>query len=117
MVAAPQYAAMKFVGASRRTYSKDVYFSDVAAGQIRFDAGAGAGAATPEEWQAPEPVSLVDFSVVTGLTDTTKAQITRNSVPSGDILRYTIHLTSLPLRPILNIPFAKGDRISAIQLA
>jgi len=118
MVAAPQYGQMVFVGVlTSITYNKDVYLGDVAEGLLRFDAGGGAGAASPQDWLAPEPMLLTDFAVVTGLTDTSKIQMTRNGVPTGDMLRYTIHLTSLNNRPSLRIPFRRGDRISAIQKA
>lgn len=118
MAATPQYATMVFFGRrSGMTYSKDAYLSDVAAALMRFDAGSGASSTSETNWTAPEPLTLVDFSIVTGMVDTTKAQLTKNGIPTGDILRYSIHLTSLNNRPRLNIPFFPGDKISAIQLA
>jgi hypothetical protein len=117
MAATPQYGTMNFVGASGRTYAKDIYLSDVANASVRWDDGQGAGSATLEYWVAPEPVVLVDYSQVTGTADTTKLQITKNGVSSGDILRYTIHLTTLALRPRLRIMFSAGTQISAKQLA
>ena len=117
-MATPQFGSMVFVGLrTRQSYQKDIHLADVAAALVRWDAGAGASATSPEEWRPPEPVVLRDYSQVTGTADTEKLQLTRNGVPTGDIMRYTIHLTSLPLRPVLNIPFNQGDVISAIQLA
>ena len=117
MVAAPQYGTLIFRGQSGRTYVKDVYFSDVANASARFDAGAGAGASSETFVTFKEAVTLVDFSVVTGLTDTTKLRLTQDNVPKGDILRYSIHLTTLNNRPQLVIGFAPGTRISAVQLS
>ena len=118
MVAAPQYGSIQLHGVrTKKTYAKDVYFSDVAGGALRWDDGAGAGATSGEAWRAPEPVILMDLSVVTGLTDTTKLQLTRNGVPTGDILRYSIHLTTLNNRPRLGIIFGQGDEITGLQLA
>jgi len=108
---------MIFRGRSGRNYSKDIYLSDVVAGLANWDSGGGAAATSETSWTPPEPVMLVDYAMVTGMTDTTKIQITRNSVPTGDVLRYTVHLTSLATRPMLRIPFMTGDRISANQLA
>lgn len=117
MAATPQYGTMVFQGRSGKRYSKDIYLSDVAAGLVRFDAGAGAGAASPTEWRPPELAVLVDYAQVTGTADTTKLQLTRNGIPTGDILRYTVHLTSLNNRPALRTGFLAGDVVAGIQLA
>lgn len=117
MVAAPQYSTFTFKGRSGRTYIKDAYFSDVANAMVNWDAGAGASSTSPTDWVPNEPVMLVDFSVVTGLTDTTKVQLTRNGIATGDMLRYSIHLTTLAYRPQLRIPFNPGQRIQFIQKA
>jgi len=118
MTPTPQYCQFIFRGLrSGMSYNIDGYVSDVAAALVKWDGGAGAGAASPDNWTPPEAVSLVDFTMVTGAADTTKLQITRNQVPVGAILRYTIHLTSLALRPRLNIPFLRGQKVGAIQLA
>lgn len=117
MAATPRYATFTLIGQSRKTYSLDVYFSDVAAALANFDQGSGASATSPTSWRAPEPCAIVDLSVVTGMADTTKIQVTRNQKPTGDILRLSIHETTLAYRPRLNIPFGAGQDISAIQLA
>lgn len=117
-MATPQYGSMTFVGQSGRTYTKDVYLSDVAGALVRFDSGgAGAGAATPDNWRCPEPCTLMDFAIVTGTADTTKIQIIRDSIPTGSILRYVPHLTTNALRPGLRVPFGAGQVVTAIQLA
>lgn len=119
MAATPQSGTMVFVGLlSKRTYVKDVYLSDVANALIRWDGGAGgAGAATPDHWRPREPVLLVDYSQVTGTADTTKLEMVRDSQSTGDILRYTVHLTTLSNRPRLSIGFRAGQDIQAVQRA
>lgn len=118
MAATPQYGTFSFQGlASGKTYTKDAYVSDVANARINLDDGAGASSTSENYWRVPEPVVLRDFSIVTGTADTTKLQMTRNGVPTGDILRYSIHLTTLAFRPNIMIGFAMGDDFSAIQLA
>lgn len=116
MVAAPQYSTMTFVGLrTRKTYPIDVYLSDVNGALINFDGGAGASATSPQSWTPPEPVVLVDFAIVTGMTDTTKLQPTRGGATMGIMLRYALHLSTLAQRPKLALGFAPGIDISAIQ--
>jgi hypothetical protein len=116
MAATPRYGTMILVGMrTGKTYIKDIYFPDVLAGQINWDGGAGASATSPTDWTAPEPCILTDMSVVTGMVDTTKLQILRNGIPSGDFLRYSIHETTLALRPRLRIGFNAGTRIAGLM--
>ena len=84
---------------------------------VTFDGGAGAGASSPNFWIAPENVQLIDYAMVTGTADTTKIRLTSNGKPTTHVLRYTVYLTSLNNRPPLNVKFAQGSQISAIQLA
>ena len=116
MAPAPQYGTMIFRGTSGATYVKDVYISDVNGAPIRFDSGAGASATSQDFTKFPEDVYLVDFSVVTGLTDTTKIRLTGNGSPSGYLLRYSIHVTTIATRPALAIGVNSGSNYSAIQL-
>jgi len=118
MAATPQYGTMVFLGIqSRRIYHTDVYISDVADGLVRWDGGAGAGAASPDSWTAPENCLLTDFAIVTGTADTTKIQVLRNNQPTGDFLRYTQHLTTSPARSPLTLGFVRGVQVRAIQKA
>lgn len=115
MSATPQKGSMVFVGMSGMTYTKQVYISDVNNALLRWDAGAGAGSTSPQDWMPPEPVMLTDFSLVTGTVDTTSLQLVRNSIPTGDFLQYTLHLNTNPLRPQLRIPFGMNQRVQAIE--
>lgn len=117
MTATPQYGTMVFLGRSGRAYAKDIYISDVDKALMRVDAGSGASATSETSWVAPEDVLLTDYAQVTGTADTLRIQLTRDGIPTGDICRYTVHLTSLNNRPRLNIPFRRGQRVGAIQLA
>jgi hypothetical protein len=118
MVAAPQYGTFVFKGAqSGRIYNVDAYFSDVADALVNFDGGGGSGASSPTSFTAPEALILVDVSIVTGMTDTTKIQTLRNNQPTGDFLRFTQHLTTSPARSPIFMGFARGTEIRAIQKA
>ena len=117
-VAAPQYGVITCIGLrTRQSYSKDMYHSDVANALVNFDSGSGAGTGSETFWTPPEPVVIRDYAIVTGMTDTTKLQITRNGIPTGDILRFGPHTDSVATRPRLNILVPPGMKLGAIQLA
>jgi len=113
----PTYGTATFVGAqSGKTYSKDLYISDVAAALVTWDGGQGASATSPTDWIPPEPVVLTDLSIVTGPTVIFKLQLIRNSIPTGDILRLVPHLTTNSMRPPLRIGFGAMQRAQIGQL-
>lgn len=117
MAATPQYGGMFFIGASGKTYSVDVYVSDVNGGSVRFDSGAGAGTGSSEFITFPESVVLSDFSMVTGTADTEKIRLTVGGRPTAHILRYGVHLTTIATRPALKIGFTPNARIGALQIS
>ena len=117
MVATPQYGAMYFVGASGKTYSVDIYVSDVNGAAINFDSGAGASSTSETFITFPENVILIDYSQVTGTADTEKIRLTAGGKPMQQVLRYVPHLTTNNNRPKLNIGFKAGTRISALQIS
>jgi hypothetical protein len=117
MVATPQYGGMVYQGASGKTYVKDIYVSDVNGALINFDGGGGAGASSPDFWIAPEDVVLIDYSQVTGTADTEKIRLVADGRPTGHVLRYGVHLTTLNNRPKLQIGFKAKTQISAIQIS
>jgi hypothetical protein len=116
MAAAPQFGTFLFKGVlSGRLYNVDAYFSDVNDTFVRFDGGAGASATSPDSWIPGEAVVLVDQSIVSGMTDTTKIQILRGNSPTGDFLRYTQHLTTSAFRSPLSIGFQPGIPVRVLQ--
>lgn len=118
MAAAPQSGTLFFIGLQTKTsYAVDLYISDVVSGMGNFDAGAGSSATSPDFYTFPEDVILQDFSVVTGLTDTTKIRMVGDGRPSSQVLRYALHLTTLNNRPKLNIGVKAGHRFQVLQLA
>lgn len=118
MVAAPQSGTFTLIGLrSRRTYTVDVYLSDVANALARFDSGLGAGSASDTFWMTPEPMYLVDFTINTGMTDTTKVSLIVNSAPTGVIFRFAERLNTLATRAPVSIPIPGGVKLGLIQLA
>jgi hypothetical protein len=117
MAAAPKYGTMLFKGLqSGRTFALDTYVSDVLAAGATFDNGSGATATSLVYWKAPENVMLYDWSVATGLTDTTNIVLTSDGaqVPNSR-LRHANFINTLATRPALNIQFRQGSNIGAIQ--
>lgn len=118
MVAAPQYGALVFKGlTSGKTYSIDLYASDVANARVNLDGGAGASATSPDFWICPENVTLFDFLIHTGMTDTTVIRFQANGRPTVHTARYAAHLDTSDARVQFVISFAAGTQISAVQLA
>lgn len=99
-----------------KTIVKDLYLDDVAGARVNWDDGAGAGAATSEDFTLPVPCDLVDFIVVTGAAQT-RLQLTRNANPTGDMLRHVVQVDTSAGRRPLAIPFPQGSRIAILQLA
>lgn len=95
----------------------DSYISDVAGGLVTFDDGQGASATSSAFYITPANMLLVDVSITTGPTVMGRLMITRNSIPTGNILGIIPHVDTSPMRPMLNIPFGQGTKLTAIQLA
>lgn len=95
----------------------DAYVSDVNAGAVQFDQGAGASATSGGFWRTPENCTLVDYAQVTGTADTEKIRITLNGRPLSSVLRYDTHTSTVSTRPPLNIKIAKGVNVAGIQIS
>ena len=118
MAAAPQYGQFVFQGLSTgKSFTIDMYASDVANARVNLDGGAGASSTSPTYWMPPEDVVLKDVFIHTGMTDTTKIRILSNSRPTLHTLRYAAQLDTSNARPELNIKFFANTQIAAIQLA
>lgn len=118
MAATPQYANLMVRGLkSGLTRSVNAYFSDVANAPVRFDSGTGASSASNTYYTFPEDVIITDFSIVTGTADTTRTMITVDGQPTGNILPYVIHVSTLNQRPTLAVKIPAGHLLGAVQLA
>jgi len=116
MAAAPQYATIVF-RTGGGDINVDVYLSDVANALGNFDSGNAAGTGSETFWKAPANGTIVDFSINTGMTDTTAGRITVNNAPTRSVIRWANQLNSLNNRPALNIALATGENLGIIQLA
>lgn len=116
-MATAEPGTLLFMTLSGKTIPIDIYVSDVDAAMVNLDGGAGASATSPTTYIIPAHGSIVDFSIVTGNTVTTKLAVMRDNVDTGAKLRSSIHLTTIAARPKLNIPFQAGSQLSLIQRA
>ena len=116
-MATPKPAQMVFVGRSGKTYSLDLYVSDVNGALINWDGGAGASATSPTFWIAPEDCVLRTFSMVTGTADTEKIRLVADGKPTAHTLRYDVNLSTIATRPPLNVGFKGGTQVSAFQIS
>jgi hypothetical protein len=112
-MAAAQSYGLVFVGQSGRTYSVSGYTADTAAYTNRFSVSGAAGAATSEYIKFPEAVTLVDFSMTTGTTQTAMILTESGAPRNGTLLMFVPHLSTNSNRPRLNIPFSAGAMIGA----
>lgn len=121
MAADPKYGTFYARGRYSGTpYAVDMYYSDVAAALIKFDAGAGAGASSADFYTFPEDVIITDFSINAGAAGTyaaTNIRITVNGAPTPNVLRVKNHLDTLNNRPPLALKLLKGSRLGGIQNA
>lgn len=115
MAAAPQYGSLSFKGASGRGYSVSVYTSDVVGAYVRFNQDGLAGTTTPDFLVFPEAVTIVDFSTVTGLTDTRVIKILKNGVSTGVVLQHANHVNTLATRPYVGVTITAGSEIRMVQ--
>ena len=93
-----------------------IYFDDTAGNMVRYDAGSGAGAATPTDFIPAMNCVLHDI-VLAAATGQTKTQINVAGRPVGSVILNALHLASVTTRPKLNIPVRKGQKLEMIQLA
>lgn len=115
-MAAARYATL-VVNMGGSNINVDMYISDIANAKANFASGGVSSSTSETFWKAPSAGVIVDFSVATGLTDTTAGQVVINNAPTMSIIRWANHLNSLNNRPALNIPFNKDELIGILQLA
>jgi hypothetical protein len=119
MAATPKTGVIMFRGLSTgATFQKAIYNADVANTLCRIDVGAGTPGATggADFCTFDEPVVLYDASVVTGTVDTLNMRILANYSPTSFIINWASSVNTLNQRPVFNIGFKAGTRISFQQI-
>ena len=104
---------LTFAGKSGRTYGINGYTADTAGVINTFSANTAAVAGSLPYWVPPEDVVLIDFSIVTGMTQTTQVLTENGAVKNGTLMNVTSHLNTNSNRPKLSVPFKAGTLIGA----
>lgn len=116
-MAAPQYATLTIDFGRFGKVAVDMYLSDVANAEVNWDSGAGASSSSKTFYKVPANGVIIDFSIKTGMTDTTKINLTHNGASGRNMIRYANHLNTMAVRPELGVAVAAGEDLGAIQLA
>lgn len=116
MGATPRYAAAVFRRQDGSTFVVDTYFSDVNGAVATFDVGAGASATSQQWWTTPEPVTLIDIVLATGMADTHSFGLTLNNAPlKGARFQHVPFLNTNVDRPPVCIPIPAGVNVGFVQ--
>ena len=116
-MAAAQNGSFSFLGASGKTYVIDAYFADTAAGTlVTFNPSGLAVAGSSAYWRPPEPVTLIDFAMHAGTTQTGIILTQDSAIKNGAVLKFIPFLDTIANRPRLAISFPATSLIGAIHL-
>jgi len=110
-MATPVNADLIFVGASGKSYSINMYTADTAAYINKFSAHTIAAATSATYWRSPEPVTLVDLAIKTGMTQTHLVMTQDGAVKNGTVMGVVPHVTTAATRPRLAITFPAGTLV------
>ena len=104
---------------SGTTYMKAMLNEDVLQTLARWDSGGGVPATTKgsDFVTFGEDVILYDITTITGITDTKQLKLMADYSPTNYNIYWEAHLSTLNNRPVLNIGFKRGTRISALSTA
>jgi len=97
-----------------KTYSVDAFVPDAVATTIKFNASGKALTTSPEYWQAPEDVYLVD---ITGVAPTAVGGVVTftGSIISGKTFRWANQLASLATRMKHKVLVRAGTQFGILQ--
>jgi len=99
-----------------RTFSISGYTSDVGSAINTFNPNGVAGSGSPNFWIPPVDVTLIDFSIVTGMTQTAQVLTENGAVKSGTTLSIASHLNTLANRSPLQVSFKAGTQIGTMTI-
>ncbi len=112
-MATPVSGTLSFVGQSGKGYSISMYTADTAAYINKFAADTVAVAGSSEYWRPPENVTLTDFGITTGTTQTNMVMTQDGAIKNGTVLNFVHHVSTIATRPPLRVAFPAGSLIGA----
>lgn len=105
-----------FIGQSGRTYGISTYTADTASYVNTMNPNSVAGAASPQFWRPPENVTLVDYAIATGTTQTTAYWTQDGATKAGSVLSYVACLNTSAQRQQLKLAFPVGCLVGLITV-
>jgi len=105
-----------FIGTSGRVYNISTYTADTAGVVNTFNPMGVAVAGSPQYWRPPENVSLVDYSIATGTTQTTAYWTQDGATKAGSVTSYISCLNTLAKRQQFNLAFPAGSLVGLITI-
>lgn len=117
MAAAPKNGLLTFKGQSGKFYSYNFYASDVANAFIRWSTVGAAGTGSTDFIICPENMTLVDASVLTGLTDTTNLVMWLNDAPvPNTVIADANIINTINSRAFPPVGIAAGRKVQFAQV-
>jgi len=117
MAATPKNGTLLFKGRSGRMYAYSIYNSDVANGFVTFATTGAAGSGSVNFVTAPEDMTLVDVSVVTGIADTTSLVLWLDDAPvRNTIISWANVLNSLQTRSFPPVGISQGRKVQLAEV-
>jgi len=112
MAATPKTGTIRFRGRSGRDYAYAIYNPDVAASFNTFATTGAAGSGSVNFITAPEDITLVDVSVVTGIADTTAVVLWLDDGPvPGSVVSWANVVNTSPFRSFPQLSISKGRKV------
>jgi hypothetical protein len=100
----------------KNTYSVDFYIADVVGTRVKWDAGSGSSATSPDTWECPEDVVLTDLSITAGPTVMVAlVPLVGNQQPQGRRYRIANFLSTLQTRPAIRLGLSRGRRFTFVE--
>jgi len=96
--------------------SVSIYISDVVNAYATIDLAGQAGTGSDTFYIAQGDGIINDLSIVTGPTVMKALVLLINGVPAGHVFDIITHVSTAPLRPQLQIPVRRGDKIQLKQV-
>jgi len=107
---------LTFIGQSGRSYNISNYTADTASAQNTFNPNGVATSGSPQFWRPPENVTLIDFAIATGTTQTTAFLQQDGATKAGSVISYIACLNTSAQRQRLNLSFPAGCLVGMVTV-
>lgn len=117
MAATPKTGNVTLLGRSGKTYTYNIYNSDVSNAFVTWATAGAAGTGSVTFITAPEDCVIADMSVVTGIADTTSLVLWLDDGPvPGSVVLWANVVNTLASRFIPRIGIKKGRKVQFAEV-